>query len=213
MVSARIEGKFGTDRLFCIATEDGGRSFSFRGWIVPPYGEAITNASDRVSLFPEPERNPHPSDARAVMSESFLLEDGSILSAMRRRYHDRNWVDAYVSEDEGQTWSFMATVGDAGSANGNPPALNVTNDGRLCAVYGDRGSGRIMVTYSSDRGRSWSDPMALRDDFGSEDMETNDLGYPRLLRRPDGRMVALYYYSTDENRHGIFASIWDPSQP
>ena len=38
----------------------------------------------------------------------------------------------------------------------------------------------------------------------------SDLGYPRLLRRPDGRMVALYCYSTDENLHGTFASIWAP---
>ncbi|MEZ5274788.1 MAG: sialidase family protein [Opitutaceae bacterium] len=218
MVSARIPGEFGTDRLFCLRTSDGGRSFAFSGWVVPPYDPVLSDPDARVPLTDDPALNPHPSKARAVMSQSFLLADGSMVTAMRRRYRDderginQNWVDAYRSTDGGHSWKFMAVVGDAGSGNGNPPALNATADGRLCAVFGERENGRILVTYSSDEGRTWTAPFVLRDDFWSEDMETNDLGYPRLFRRSDGKMVALYYFSTRKNPHGIFATIWDPTE-
>ena len=216
MMSARIPGEFGSDRLFCLRTTDGGRSFFFAGWVVPPYDAELSDPDARVPLTEDPALNPHPSKARAVMSQSFLAADGTMVTAMRRRYRDddrginQNWVDAYRSTDGGRTWSFMAVVGDAGSGNGNPPALNTTADGRLCAVFGEREIGRILVTYSADQGLTWSEPQVLRDDFWSEDMETNDLGYPRLFRRSDGKMVALYYYSTKANPHGIFATIWDP---
>jgi hypothetical protein len=218
MVSARLPGKFATDRLFCLRTTDGGRSFFFLGWIVPPYDPDRVDPEERVPLNADPKLNPHPSNARAVMSQSFMTDDGSIVTAVRRRFDDRrdgrrvtyNWVDAYRSVDMGRTWQHMAVLGNAGKANGNPPALNVTEDGRLCAVFGERDKGQIQVSYSADQGRTWSNPEVLRDDFWSPDMETNDLGYPRLMRRSDGKMVAVYYYSTKEQPHGIFATIWDP---
>lgn len=218
MMSARTAGVFGSDRLFVLRTTDGGQSFFFMGWVVPPYDPDEVDPEATVQLFDDPALNPHPSQARAVMPQSFLMPDGTVVTAMRRRYNNeeldlnRNWVDAYASRDGGLTWSFMATIGDAGSGNGNPPALSVTEDGRLCAVFGDRAHGQILMTYSSDKGLTWDEPIVLRDDFWSEDMETNDLGYPRLLRRSDGKMVALYYYSTRENPHGIFATIWDPKE-
>lgn len=217
MMSARIAGEFGTDRLFVIRTTDGGQSFFFQGWVVPPFDPSHRDSLEKLPISEDSDLNPYPTQARAVMPESFLLEDGSIITAMRRRYRDdahdmnRNWVDAYLSRDDGQTWSFMAEIGTAGSGNGNPPALGMTADGRLCAVYGDRARGEILVSYSADLGQTWSDPYTLRSDFWSRDMETNDLGYPRLLRRRDGKMVAIYYYSTRENPHGIFATVWNPS--
>jgi hypothetical protein len=48
------------------------------------------------------------------------------------------------------------------------------------------------------------------DGFWSEDMELNDLGYCRLLARSDGKLVALFYYSTKEYLHHLHAAIWDP---
>ncbi len=217
MMSARKPGVGGSDRLFVARTTDGGQSFFFMGWIIPPYESDEIDPDARVSIFEDPALNPHPSQVRAVMPQSFLNSDGTLITTMRRRYRvdekniNRNWVDAYVSHDEGHTWAFQATVGDAGAGNGNPPALNRTADGRLCAVFGDRAVGRMMLTYSSDQGETWTEPIVIRDDFGSEDMETNDLGYPRLLRRSDGKMVAIYYFSTHEHKHGIFATIWDPA--
>jgi hypothetical protein len=129
---------------------------------------------------------------------------------MRRRYKDHNWVDAYVSEDSGNSWTFLSEVGDAGAGNGNPPALNITDKGRLVAIFGNRiEPGTMMVVYSDNEGDSWSKPKILRDGYGSVDMETIDLGYPQLLKRKDGKMVALYYWSTKDYLHHIAATIWD----
>ena len=211
MISARVPGKFATDRLAAFLTTDGGQTYAFQGWVTPP--ESVDGSTLKLPLFSDAERNPHPGAARAVMSQTVRLEDGTLVSTLRRRYDDKNWVDCYTSKDEGVTWRFQSAVGDSGHANGNPPALNLTADGRLCSVYGDRGRGQIVATYSANQGAEWSAPQVLRDDFKSADMETNDLGYPRLLRRSDGKMVAMYYFSTRDHPHGIFATIWDPVVP
>ena len=191
LFSSRRPRKFGTDRLFCARTTDGGQSFQFLSWIVPPT-----------------------DSARAVMPETFQLDNGTLVTAMRRKKktedNEINWVDAYASNDGGASWKFLAKVGDSGASNGNPPAITATADGRLCAVFGERDQGRMLATYSADGGKTWDAPITLRNDFGSEDNQTNDLGYPRLLRRSDGKMVALYYYSTPDCLHHIAATIWQP---
>tara|TARA_R110002124_G_scaffold286927_4_gene469289 strand:- start:5202 stop:6488 length:1287 start_codon:yes stop_codon:yes gene_type:complete len=209
-MSVREKDQFGTDRLFSMRTMDGGRTFSFLNWIVPPFDEKKVDLSIKVKLEEDDALNPHPDQCRAVMSQTVILENGKLISAMRRRYEGHNWVDAYVSEDDGKSWNFLSEVGDAGAGNGNPPALNITDDGRLVAIFGNRKEpGTMMVVYSDNEGVSWSNPKILRDGYGSEDMETIDLGYPLLLKREDGKMVALYYWSTKEDLHHIAATIWD----
>lgn len=207
-MSVREKDKFGTDRLFCMRTVDGGKTFKFVGWVVPPFDESKADLSVKVKLGDD--ENPHPDQCRAVMSQTIRLENGKLISAMRRRYNAHNWVDAYVSEDGGSSWTFLSEVGDAGAGNGNPPALNITDKGRLVAIFGNRVEpGTMMVVYSDNEGKSWSEPKILRDGYGSVDMETIDLGYPQLLKRKDGKMVALYYWSTKDYLHHIAATIWD----
>ncbi|MCM4166155.1 hypothetical protein KCTC52924_03076 [Arenibacter antarcticus] len=209
-MSVREEGNFGTDRLFCMRTVDGGKSFKFVGWVVPPYDEKKVDLSLKIKLEEDDAKNPHPDQSRAVMSQTIRLDNGKLISAMRRRYEKHNWVDAYASEDGGVTWTFISEVGDAGAGNGNPPALNITDNGRLVAIFGNREEpGTMMVVYSDNEGQSWSKPKILRDGYGSVDMETIDLGYPQLLKRKDGKMVALYYWSTKDDLHHIAATIWD----
>ena len=62
---------------------------------------------------------------------------------------------------------------------------------------------------SADRGRTWSPAIVLRDDGGS-----TDVGYVRSVVRPDGKVVAVYYYTdqTSPTRH-IAATIFDPGKP
>jgi hypothetical protein len=187
-----IGSGFAGDKVFCMRTTDGGTTFNWVGWVVPP-------------------SDPH----RAVMSQTIRLNSGKLISVARRRGHG-TWIDAYLSTNNGQTWSFLSKVGDTGpdDTNGNPPALNITNNGRLVAVFGHRGEqghstpGTIRVAYSDNEGRTWSEPAILRDGFASE-VKINDLGYPRLLRRKDGKMIAFYYWSTLENLHHIATTIWD----
>jgi hypothetical protein len=207
-MSVRVKGEFGTDRLFCMRTVDGGRTFKFVGWVVPPYDEKKADLSVKIKLGDN--ETPHPDQCRAVMSQTIKLENGKLICAMRRKYNEHNWVDAYVSDNGGKSWTFLSEVGDAGAGNGNPPAINVTDKGRLVAIFGNREEpGTMMIVYSDNEGKSWSEPKILRDDYGSADMETIDLGYPRLLKRKDGKMVALYYWSTKDCLHHIAASIWD----
>ena len=62
---------------------------------------------------------------------------------MQRKYkkkgvETKNWVDAYMSKEGGQSWEFQSKVGDSGEGYGNPPSLAQTQDGRFVAVFGER---------------------------------------------------------------------------
>ena len=44
-----------------------------------------------------------------------------------------------------------------------------------------------------------------------EEIRTFDFGYTRSVQRPDGKIVTIYYYTTEENHEQyIAATIWDP---
>ena len=90
-------------------------------------------------------------------------------------------------------------------------------DGRICLIYGyraleediknNRDKSEIRAKISNDNGRTWSKDYVLRDDGSGK-----DLGYPRVVQRADGKIVALYYFmdkKTGPERY-IAATIWDP---
>jgi len=184
------------DRTFMARTTDGGASFQFVSWLVP--------AEDMN---------------RSVMSSSVRLSETQLVSAIRRRAvpDDVCWIDLYASNDNGSTWSFRSKVTHVDDQhNGNPPALAVLDDGRLCCVYGNRNSRKMYARFSADQGVTWGDPVVFRDDFYPQEPMTNyapDFGYPRLVKRPDGKLVALYYWQTYDyfmqNTSGIEATIWN----
>lgn len=213
--SARKKSEFASDRLFCIETSDGGKTYTFLGWVVGPADVAVTTNSVKVDLFEEAAKNPNANECRSVMSQSQRLKDGTLVSVIRRKFivkggEDKHWIDAYASTDGGKVWNFLSKIADTGGENGNPPAFALTKDGRLCVVYGERDKGTIRTTYSADKGKTWSQPQILMDGFWSEDMQLNDLGYPRVVCRSDGKMVAMYYYSTKEKPHHLRATVWEP---
>ena len=122
---------------------------------------------------------------------------------------NRCWIDAYGSTD-GTSWTFLSRVGETGGWNGNPPALACLSDGRLCCVYGNRTERTMIARLSHDKGLSWDAELVLRADFSSVDDEP-DLGYPRLVQRRDGCLVAVYYWATQSHpQQHIEATIWDP---
>jgi hypothetical protein len=189
MLSARTGGLL-TDRTFCARTTDGGRSFHFVAWVVPP-GDP----------------------ARAVMPATVRYPRGGLVTAIRRRDPERQicWIDAFRSEDRGLSWAPAGRVAETGPANGNPPALVVLEDGRLCCVYGERGSRRLMARYSKDGGQRWEGDQVLRADFHPDRHDDPDLGYPRLAQRADGQLLAVYYWATPKLPHQhIAATIWTP---
>jgi hypothetical protein len=66
----------------------------------------------------------------------------------------------------------------------------------------------MRAVISSDNGKTWGDVIHLRDDG-----RTWDIGYTRTVQRPDGRLVTVYYYTTEQNpQQHIAATIWDPAK-
>ncbi len=173
-------------RPICVRTTDGGRSWRLVG-----------------SIGPEPK-------GYAIMPSTVRLAPRTLLTAIRRSEvgaRPSNWIEAWQSSDDGTSWSLLnVPVPDTGE--GNPPHLLKLADGRLCLTYGRRAPPfGIFARLSRDQGRTWSPPITLRADGGGR-----DLGYPRSVQRPDGKVVTIYYFwdeRTGPERY-IAASIWDP---
>ena len=183
LTAAKSNGREG--RPLCVRTSDGGATWEFVSWIGPePTGFAIMPASVRLS-------------------------DRDILVVVRRREGPRRWQSAYLSQDNGSSWQWLSDpVDDLGE--GNPPSLIALQDGRLCLTYGFRAEPYSMCArLSDDGGRTWREPIVLRDDGLSRDM-----GYPRSVLRPDGKVVTVYYFCDRETgpERYIAATIWDPAR-
>ena len=133
-----------------------------------------------------------------------------MLTTIRRREEGSDvndaWIDAWLSPDNGQHWQLLNRAApDLGE--GNPPALVRLRDGRICLAYGVRKAPfRMEARFSRNGGRSWSEPFVLRTDGASR-----DLGYPRMVQRPDGKLVTVYYFHDHKHvERTIDATIWDP---
>jgi hypothetical protein len=122
----------------------------------------------------------------------------------------------FLSEDNGYNWTQLDDPVKI-DANGHPPALLKLNDNRLCLIYllrnedtNPNGIG-LYVTYSSNEGQSWTRPFLLR----GNDSANWDIGYPRAVQLPGGKVIAVYYYNNvnggDEFRY-IAATIFEPKK-
>lgn len=173
-------------RVFCGRTTDGGVHWRFLSYVGPePQGFSIMPSAVRLS------------------------EKDLVITTRRREGEDEEhhrWIDTWQSGDNGQSWKFVNdAVADLGE--GNPPALLLLRDGRLCLTFGDRKSPfEIRAQLSSDGGHSWGEPFVLRTGGGGR-----DIGYPRSVQRPDGHVVTTYYFHTPENIYRqVVATIWNP---
>jgi hypothetical protein len=143
---------------------------------------------------------PEPVDY-AIMPSSVRVGPADIVTAIRRRH----WIDIYRSTDNGESWRFvnqpMINIGS------NPPSMVRLDDGRLVLTYGYRlAPFGIRAKISKDNGNTWGEEFILRQDGGG-----GDLGYPRTVKRPDGKLVTVYYFNDDEHKERyIGATIWDP---
>ncbi len=173
LTAAKPDGEEG--RVFCAETTDGGRSFVFRSWVTPD------------------------PDGYTIMPASVRLPNGHILTAVRcsasseTTSSPRCWIDLYASHDEGAHWQHLSRPVPDSGRGGNPPALVILCDGRLCLVNGYRNPPyEIHARFSADDGRTWGAPTVLRSGGGN-----HDIGYPRAVRRKDGALVVVYYWNEE----------------
>ncbi|MEM3647711.1 MAG: sialidase family protein [Thermoproteota archaeon] len=153
-------------RPMVLASTDGAVTWRFLSYITPE------------NSYP-PKICPHPA----------VLPDGRIIVALRAVWPDwrLHWTETYVSEDGGLTWRFLSRVNDWGA----PASLLILKDGRLLCTYGYRVPPYgVRARISDDCGESWGREIVLRDDGGSP-----DLGYPRTVLLPDGKVLAVYYFN------------------
>jgi predicted neuraminidase len=169
-------------RIFCARTTDGGKTWNFVSYVGPePAGYSIMPSTVRLSA-------------------------SDLLTTIRCREGEPSWIEAWVSHNDGTSWSFLNRP-EPDTGEGNPPATILLKDGRVCMTYGVRKAPFSMeARLSSDNGTTWNQPIVLRDDGGGR-----DIGYPRSVQRPDGKVVTIYYFTpkTDVDR-SIQATIWDP---
>jgi len=179
-LSRNHRGRFATDSVFVVRQQ--GCVFQFVSWVCD-------------------------DDPRAVMP-AVARSGNRIIAALRRRhYHRRDcWIDAYGSDDGGNTWRFLSQIDTTGGNNGNPPALVALPDGRLVAAYADRAKCEILARISNDRGETWGHPPIL-----IRKGDNSDIGYPRLFLRSDGAVACVYYFSENEaDQQHIDCTIFSP---
>ena len=183
LTAAKHNGKEG--HVFLARTADGGKSWNFVSWIGPePNGFSIMPGSVRLS----PKR---------------------ILTTLRRKEGDQHWIDAWTTDDNGASWQFLnRPAPSTGGSVGNPPSLLKLKDGRLALIYGFRSAPYgIRARLSNDNGLHWGEEIVLRNDAGCW-----DLGYPRSVERPDGKIVSAYYFNDRPDKERYIAyTIWDPN--
>ena len=174
--------------IACVKTSNGGKTWKIASWLgSEPKGFSIMPASVRLSK-------------------------SEILVTTRDKEDDSSFISTYYSKDNGASWTYLGkAVDDTGI--GNPPAMVKLKDGRVCLIYGYRSdpdgvkTSDIRARLSSDKGKTWSKDYVLRNDGSGR-----DIGYPRVVQRPDGKIVAIYYFmdkKTGPERY-IGASIWTP---
>jgi len=187
LTAAKPNGDEG--RVFCARTTNAGKTFDFLSWIGP-----------------EPE-------GFTIMPASVRLSGSRILAAVRcregrREFQDaKAWIDLYASDNNGATWDYVNRPVAYTGTGGNPPTLTRLHHGQLCLTYGYRDAPySICARLSTDDGITWGEEIPLRNDGGS-----HDIGYPRTVQRPDGRIITAYYFcdQPDGERY-IAATLWEP---
>lgn len=183
----------GEGRVFCARTRDGGKTWTFEGWVTP---------------------NP-PNPGWFIMPSTVKLPDGSLVCAVRAwtkiSGKGKAWIQVYSSRDGGKTWDLLGDATEHLGGFGNPPALLRLKDGRLALSYGYRmAPSGIRARLSTDNGKTWGKEIILRDDGACF-----DLGYCRAVQRPDGKICTVYYHNAAKSEAEmtevfIGATVWDP---
>lgn len=128
------------DMVYCLASEDGGKTFRYRADITSPTDAPKFGYSYENSLTVAP--------------------NGDLLVVMRTEHcavpEIEPTTDAMFSRstDNGHTWSTPVAIADGCVT----PHLITLKNGVIVFVYGRPG---VHMKYSTDSGKSWSEPITL----------------------------------------------------
>ena len=100
------------------------------------------------------------------------------------------WFFETHSDDEGQTWAPMRQLNFAGDS---PSMIQLAGGPLLAAIRNGPPSGKpgIGLVASADEGRTWR---LLKN---VHDQANWDMGYPDLVRLPNGRILLVYYTAAE----------------
>ena len=189
------------ERAAVLKTSDGGRSWQFLSWIGPDIGAAFSEEALKKG------------NVYTTMPQGLWIGPEHFVASLRlratneNRSYNKKWGEFYESTDGGKSWQKISEI-EQNSVN--PISLVYLGGKNIAAVYGDRGAVPIGIyaKISRDLGRSWSNAVALR-----SDAREWDIGYAISTRRPDGKILTLYYFTTEKHRPNfVAATIWDPEE-
>lgn len=90
---------------------------------------------------------------------------------------------------------------------GQPAHLLRLRDDRIVCTYGYRKQPcGICEVVSKDQGRTWTEPVFIREHGASWDM-----GYPCSVELDDDRIFTAYYFHEEDGVRHIAGTIWSPS--
>lgn len=185
----------GHGRVGVAQTNDGAQSWQLLSWIGPDRTDTTLNGF-------------------LTMPASVRLSKKEILTVIRQREESKhNLLSSYLSKDNGATWKQLQNPVENTGRSGSPPALLKLKDGRLALAYAIRSESgsKICISFSKDSGLNWQKEIVLRGDDGAN----WDIGYPRMVEAPDGKLVIVYYWNNaladkDQPYRYIAATIYDP---
>lgn len=132
------------------------------------------------------------------------LGDGKWIAAARR-WRAGQAMDLFRSEDDGKSWKYDSQLTQDSQ---HPGHLLRLNNGSLLLTYGNRIKGQfgVAVKFSTDQGKTWSEPSLIVDDLTS-----GDSGYPSSVQLPDGKIMTAYYSvgAPAHHRYHMGTVIWD----
>lgn len=228
----------GGPRLFVQTSSDGGSTWSRKEWEIPginhvtgfPRHAVLQDGTLLVTIYgatPEGGRTNYimrsadggdtwrfismaaPDSAEGSESALLEVEPGVVLC------HTRNEPGGLLerwSDNGGSTWTHPVLT----SVVGFPPHLLKLADGRILCSYGYRRDPMgIRAAISEDSGRSWSDPITLRDDGGTPcalrenpPSGTADVGYPLSTQLSNGDIFTAYYITLQDGLTHSAATRW-----
>lgn len=172
---------------------------AFRGFVGPDDldGTWVAASYDGGRTFPE-EARAHPPDCRGgIAAPAAVGPDGTAYVAK----HTCDGVAISVSEDGGASWEVRGHLTSQGAPSwALDPMMDVDPTGRAYVVWqGERGL--VHLSWSGDRGRTWSDPVRVTPPA------VGGTAFPDVVAGADGRLAVAFLGTTAD------ATEWEDHDP